>query len=85
MYIPVSQTLVAQSIFDYFPEAFVTNEFSRTYTSPEFAVFQVILVISSGKFCFVEEVDLKWISKFKASRSLLFGKQTVKTFFDQIS
>jgi len=32
----------------------------------------------------VEEVDLRYMIKFEAPRSLLFGKEAVKMFFDQM-
>jgi len=44
--------------------------------------FQVILVILSGKFCFVEEVDLSFNSEMKPLGIFYIGKETVKTFFN---
>ena len=50
------------------------------------SIFQVIQVISSAKFFSAEEVDLSFNSETKPRfRNLLFGKETVKTFFYQCS
>ena len=79
---------VAGSIFrPLFQTPISKREFKNGHISRFCFVFQVIQVISSGKF-FSAEVDLALTQKRRKTprfQSLLCGKETVKTFFYKFS
>jgi len=82
-------TPVAGSIFRPLSQTHISKrEFKNSHISRFCSVFQVIQVISSATFFSAEEVDLSFNSKTKETprfRMLLFGKETVKTFFYKCS
>ena len=82
-------TPVAGSIFRPRSQTHVPKrEFKNGHISRICFVFQVIQVISSGKFFSAEEVDLSFKSRTKKQprfQSLLFEKETVKTVFYKCS
>ena len=85
----VRVTPVAGSIFRPLSQTHISKrEFKNGHISRFCSVFQVIQVISSAKFFSAAEVDLSFKSETKEHprfRTLLFGKETVKTFFYKCS
>jgi len=82
-------TLVAGSFFWPLSQTHISKrEFKDGHISRFCTFFQVIQVISSGKFFSAEEVDLRSTQKQRNSprfRILLFEKETMKTFFYKCS
>ena len=85
-------TPVTESIFGPLSQTHISkSEFKNGHISRFCSVFQVIQVISSAKFFSAEEVDLTISASTQKRRhtprfrTLLSGKETVKTFFYKCS